>query len=209
MDTPRNPFTLADWRRRVAEMYARVRMTADDDPRATWNAYRISRNDLLRTHPQSPIESERRDTFQSLNYFPYDSAYRIIGVIRVDIDRVHDNMDLKRDGLLQYTRVGEVAFELAEQAQVLTLYWIDGYGGGVFLPFQDTTNGSETYNGGRYLYDTIKGVDLGVEADTLMLDFNYAYNPSCAYDEKWVCPLSPKENKLQMAIEAGEKDITL
>ena len=89
----------------------------------------------------------------------------------------------------------------------LTLYWIEGYGGGVFLPFGDATNGRESFAGGRYLLDTIKSADLGSDgAGRLILDFNFAYYPSCAYSEAWVCPLSPPENRLPGAIRAGERD---
>ena len=69
----------------------------------------------------------------------------------------------------------------------LTVYWLGGYGGGVFMPFGDATNGSTTYGGGRYLLDGVKGADLGVVDGRLILDFNFAYNPSCAYSTRWVC----------------------
>ena len=85
------------------------------------------------------------------------------------------------------------------------MFWVLGYGGGVFLPFKDATNGPETYGGGRYLLDTIKHADLGSEDERLVLDFNYAYNPSCAYNPRWHCPLSPPENTLPVEIRAGEK----
>ena len=87
----------------------------------------------------------------------------------------------------------------------LELFWLEAYGGGLFLPFRDATGGSETYGGGRYLLDTIKGADLGAEEGRLVLDFNFAYNPSCAYDPKWACPLSPPANRLPVAVRAGEK----
>ncbi len=76
--------------------------------------------------------------------------------------------------------------------------------GGIFLPFKDLTNHNETYSGERYLLDTIKGADLGWEADRLIVDFNFAYNPSCAYNSRWHCPLPPAENQLPVAIRAGE-----
>ena len=85
------------------------------------------------------------------------------------------------------------------------LFWIAGYGGGLFLPFGDVTNGRQTYGGGRYLYDTIKGADLGATLDEMVLDFNYAYHPSCHYNPRWVCPLAPPESKLPFPILAGEK----
>ena len=87
----------------------------------------------------------------------------------------------------------------------LAVYWLEGYGGGIWLPFTDATSGAETYGGGRYLYDTIKGADLGAGEREMVLDFNYAYNPSCAYDERWSCPLSPPENRLAFAVPAGER----
>ena len=85
------------------------------------------------------------------------------------------------------------------------MYWFEGYGGGLWLPFGDSTNGTATYGGGRYLYDTIKGADLGASAGEFMLDFNFAYNPSCTYDDRWSCPLSPAENKLPFDVPAGER----
>ncbi|HET6230785.1 MAG TPA: DUF1684 domain-containing protein, partial [Longimicrobiaceae bacterium] len=73
------------------------------------------------------------------------------------------------------------------------------------LPFADATSGVDTYGGGRYLYDTIKGADLGAHERTIVLDFNFAYNPSCAYDERWSCPLAPAENRLGFEVRAGER----
>jgi uncharacterized protein (DUF1684 family) len=90
-------------------------------------------------------------------------------------------------------------------AASLSLFWIEGYGGGLFLPFKDLTNRKETFGGGRYLYDTIKGADIGVQGQEILLDFNFVYNPSCAYNAQWYCPLAPEENALNISIAAGEK----
>ena len=80
------------------------------------------------------------------------------------------------------------------------------YSGGIFLPFGDATNGGQTYGAGRYLLDTAKGADLGVTPDgALILDFNFAYQPSCAFDPRWACPLAPPEARVSIAIEAGER----
>ena len=79
------------------------------------------------------------------------------------------------------------------------------YGGGVFIPFRDGTSGSETYGAGRYLLDTVKGADLGGTGDRLVLDFNYAYHPSCAYDPRWSCPLAPRANWLTVPVRVGER----
>jgi uncharacterized protein (DUF1684 family) len=82
-----------------------------------------------------------------------------------------------------------------------------GYAGGLFLPFRDATNGGETYGAGRYLLDAAKSADLGGDADraTLTLDFNFSFQPSCAFDPKWACPLAPRENWLDVPIRAGER----
>ena len=102
-------------------------------------------------------------------------------------------------------RVGRLHFDLVGQAAELTLYWILGYGGGLFLPFRDTSaKTGNTYPGTRYLLDTIKGADLGQQNGQLMLDFNFAYNPSCAYHHRWHCPLAPQENWLKIPIPVGE-----
>ncbi|HEX2048996.1 MAG TPA: DUF1684 domain-containing protein, partial [Actinomycetota bacterium] len=104
-----------------------------------------------------------------------------------------------------FTRFGVARFELRGRALELEVYWLEGYGGGVFLPFRDATSGAQTYGGGRYLLDTVKGADLGHDGDRLVLDFNFAYNPSCAYDPRWTCPLAPPRNRLDVAVHAGER----
>jgi uncharacterized protein (DUF1684 family) len=112
---------------------------------------------------------------------------------------------LAADGVARAGRVGTLHFDIAGETRRLALYWFQGYGGGLWLPFADATTGSTTYGGGRYLIDTIKGADLGGSAERFVLDFNFAYNPSCAYDDRWSCPLAPAENRLSIAIEAGER----
>ncbi|NKQ35809.1 MAG: DUF1684 domain-containing protein [Chloroflexi bacterium] len=118
-------------------------------------------------------------------------------------------VDLPHDGLLRFSRIAAVHFTVKEQAGQLSLFWVEGYGGGLFLPFRDGTNGRTTYGGGRYLYDAIKGADLGAGQTDILLDFNFAYNPSCAYNDQWVCPLAPPENQLPFPIAAGEKHTPL
>ncbi|MDA0256988.1 MAG: DUF1684 domain-containing protein, partial [Chloroflexi bacterium] len=95
-------------------------------------------------------------------------------------------------------------FEAAGVSCALTLYWLDGYAGGVFLAFRDATNGVESYGGGRYLLDSAKSADLGAVEGRTVLDFNYAYHPSCVHDARWSCPLAPPENRLPLPIPAGE-----
>ena len=87
----------------------------------------------------------------------------------------------------------------------LDLFWLDAYGGGLFVPFADATSGAETYGAGRYALDTIKGADLGTQRGRLVLDLNFAYQPSCSYDVQWTCPLAPPANRLEVAVRAGER----
>jgi uncharacterized protein len=104
-----------------------------------------------------------------------------------------------------FTRFARALFAVHGQGLSLDLYWLDGYGGGVYLCFADATSSDETYGAGRYLLDTVKGADLGSERGRLVLDFNFAYNPSCSYDPSWVCPLTPPGNRLPVAIRGGER----
>lgn len=209
MTTPSDPLSLAAWRRTVAEIYVRVRGTSAQAPapdrETAWRRFRDERDRLFKEHPQTPLDTNQRDAFQALQYFPYDMSARVSGtIIAVDTPETRST-SLPDEGLFRYTKVSRVQFVYKEHKAQLALYWIEGYGGGLFLPFRDATNGDTTYGGGRYLYDTIKGADLGAGPAQITLDFNYAYNPSCAYNERWVCPLAPAENRLDFAVEAGEK----
>jgi uncharacterized protein (DUF1684 family) len=205
MAVPADPLSLAHWRRSVAEMYAAVRQAAPADRLRAWEEFRAQRAELFKTHPQSPLSAEQRAGFTGFDYFPYRPDWRLFGRLERDVAQASFSVDLGADGHFSYTQVALVHFTAAGQPAALSLFWIEGYGGGLFLPFRDGSCGRDSYGGGRYLYDTIKGADLGTEAGELVLDFNYAYNPSCAYHERWVCPLSPPENRLPFAIEAGEK----
>jgi uncharacterized protein len=184
-------FDLADWRERVARLYL-----SDVDIAG----FRAGRDELFATHPQSPVPADR---FRPLRYFPPDPAYVAEAAVRpagggLDIDTGGP------DGVVRYDRVGVADTPWGP----LTLFWIRGYGGGLFLPFRDGTAGSGTYGGGRYLTDTVKGTyGRGVvllPGDRVRLDLNYAYNPSCAYDDRWACPLAPAENRLAVEVRAGE-----
>lgn len=205
MGIPADPLTLAHWRRTVAEIYAAARAAGERDPASAAEGFRASRDALFRMHRDSPIPPERRSDWSGARWFAYDPAWRVVATIDRTPHGAEFELDLHEDGILRCARVGYARFERAGRAAALALYWFEGYGGGLWLPFLDATSGSTTYGGGRYLYDTIKGADLGVGATTIVLDFNFAYNPSCAYDERWSCPLSPPENRLPFAVEAGER----
>ena len=205
MSTPANPFTLASWRREVAELYAGVRNTAPRDAKLAAAQFRAGRDSLILNHSESPLPGDARP----IDYFPYDASWRLTGTIDRDVDRYQFQIDLADDGVLRCTRAGVVRFTCQGTAFALSVFWMEGYGGGLWLPFGDSTNNDETYGGGRYLYDSIKGADLGAADDpsgnTMLLDFNFAYNPSCAYDHRWSCPLAPPENKLPLPVRAGER----
>jgi hypothetical protein len=107
---------------------------------------------------------------------------------------------------LDFRRVGWVEIPFPRGSRRLAVYWMAGYAGGLFLPFRDATNGGHTYGAGRYLLDTAKSADLGTDGEgRLILDFNFAFQPSCAFDPVWSCPLAPPENRLDIPVEAGEQ----
>lgn len=194
---------LLDYRRIVSEMYARLRASPLDAP-ARCEEFRRSRDALFRSHPQSALSLSQRAAFRGLPYFPYDPAMRLLLPLEPTTEADPIDMHVRDDGVVRLRRMGRVRFALEGRDVSLTAFWILGYGGGVFLPFRDATNADETYGGGRYLLDTIKGADLGQDGAQLIIDFNYAYNPSCAYNPHWDCPLAPPENWLPVAIRAGE-----
>ena len=193
---------LADWRRRVFDLYRRAR--EESDPEEAWDGWCRGRDHLFRTHDQSPLPSDRRNGFEGIDYFPYDPGFRVSGTLR-DLPPTRYDIATSGEGTIGFTRFAVVGFVLESRALELELYWLEGYGGGIYLPFRDATSGRDTYGGGRYLLDTVKGADLGADGDRLVLDFNFAYNPSCSYDPRWVCPLAPPANRLDVAIEAGER----
>jgi len=203
MTTPSDPVALAGWRRAVAELYADVRASGDDAEAAA-TTFRARRDRLFREHDESPIPRDRRAQWQSA-WFPYDPAWRVIGAVSRLPKPSTFEIALSADGVVRCSRVGIVEFMQHGVAATLFLYWFEGYGGGLWLPFADVGNSATTYGGGRYLYDTIKGADLGATATRFVLDFNFAYNPSCAYDERWSCPLPPTENRLAFEVTAGER----
>ena len=194
---------LVDWRRRVGDLY---RISGPD----ALERFRRGRDTLFRHHPQSPIEPDERASFKGLRYFAHDPAYRVDAHLEPG-----DGSELVidtggADGAVRYRRVGVLAFELSGRPCRLTVLALVQYAGGLFVPFRDTTSGHGTYGGGRYLFDTAKNTDaLVLEINTgssdVVIDFNYAYNASCAYSPRWACPLAPRENYLQVPVSAGER----
>jgi uncharacterized protein (DUF1684 family) len=193
---------LLDWKRRIFDLYAGVR--SDPDPERAWQRWCDVRDDLFAHHVQSPIPVEQRRDFGGVRYYDYDPSLRVTGAVH-DAPREQRAIATSGDVPYSFTRFARVRFELIGETRELDLYWLDGYGGGVFLSLADATSNSETYGGGRYLLDTVKGSDLGMHDGELVLDFNFAYNPSCSYDPRWVCPLVPPGNRLAVPLRAGER----
>jgi uncharacterized protein (DUF1684 family) len=194
---------LLDWRRTVFAMYAAVRAGVERDPEGSLAEFRAARERLVREHAQSPIRPERRAGFSGLDHWPYDPEMRFEATVEpAEPERlIAHSLDGDPYPL---DRIGRVRLPLGE----LEVYWIQVYGGGLFVPFRDATSGTESYGAGRYVLDTIKGADLGGTGERLVLDFNYAYNPSCAYDPRWSCPLAPAANWLRVPVRAGERTFT-
>jgi uncharacterized protein len=193
---------LVDWRRRVGDLF---RITGPD----ALIRLREGRDELFRTHPQSPIEAEERPAFRGLHYFDPDPDYRVGAQLEAG-----DGSELVidtggEDGSVRYRRIGRLVFTLGGVDCGLTVLSLVQYAGGLFVPFRDLTSGHETYGGGRYLFDTAKDTDglvleLTPGSSDVVIDFNYAYNASCAYSPRWACPLAPPENHLPVAVRAGE-----
>jgi uncharacterized protein len=201
--------SLADWRRSVGDVYAEVRAKSRTDPEAAWRYWTSTRETLLRDHPQSPVPAAERSTFRS-HYWPYDPRLRFEVAVEPAAPPPPGGLTLalpnSGDDTLSFERIGRVDLALPEGPRRVSLFWMAGYAGGLFLPFRDATNGTETYGAGRYLLDAAKSADLGGDVSgRLVLDFNFAYQPSCAFDPKWACPLAPPENRLDLAIRAGER----
>jgi len=220
----RERLELADWRRRVSDLYAEVRAEAARDPQRAWQHWRETREALFRTHSQSPVPEAARAAFRA-SHWPYDPRYRF------EVELASDDpargggsgpaepalagafggfslaLPISTGGEEGFTRIGWVEAPLPEGSRSLGVYWMAGYAGGLFLPFRDGTNGQETYGAGRYLLDTAKSADLGPGGapGTLILDFNFAFHPSCAFDPRWSCPLAPLENRRDVRVEAGER----
>ena len=193
---------LVDWRRRVGDLY---RISGPDAVKR----FRRGRDELFRTHPQTPIEPDERASFKGLRYFDHDPSYRVAATMHPGDGTELDIDTGGEDGVVKYRRAGKLAFRLNGQDCTLTVLSLVQYAGGLFVPFRDRTAGRETYGGGRYLFDTAKDTDgLVLEvtpgSPDAVIDFNFAYNASCAYSPRWACPLAPPENHLAIEVRAGE-----
>jgi len=209
---------VADWRRRVFSMYKAVRESTD--LYAAHDLWRRERDDLFATHPSSPLLPEDLAEFTGLPTRPYDPDWRFEVALQSaaglsdEPDDGPKRMDVETgtDGIVPFQRIG---FVDVPGVGTLDVWRLASYGGGIFIPIKDALAGKPggTYGGGRYLIDTVKGADLGpgigsdagADTESLVLDFNFAYNPSCAYDPAWACPLAQPGNTVPVAIPVGER----
>ena len=197
---------LADWRRRVFGLYAGVRQLSVHDPASGHELWKSGRDELFAGHPQSPLLPDDRASFTGLRVGRYDPDWRFELEVHRAEEPVRIVVDSATDGKIPFSLVGTVRLPYLGS---LDVWRLTAYGGGLFLPVKDGLAGvtGGTYGGGRYLLDTVKGADLGSGADddSLVVDFNFAYNPSCAYDPSWSCPLAPAGNTLRDEIPVGER----
>ncbi|MFN2540196.1 MAG: DUF1684 domain-containing protein [Mycobacteriales bacterium] len=180
---------LLAWRRTVHELYGEVRAL---DPAAGHAWWRRGRDELFRTSSQSPLAADDPRRTTGLPVPPYDPAWRVEVPLEPAAPerRALEGIVMERIGLLR-TPWG-----------TLDAWWLAEYSGGLFVPVKDRTAGTTSYGAGRYLLDTAKGADLG---GSVVLDLNFLYHPSCAYDPIWSCPLAPAGNVLDVAVPVGEQ----
>jgi uncharacterized protein (DUF1684 family) len=195
---------LLDFKRRVHALYARVR--EEPDHARGFAAWVAGRDELFAHHAQSALPPERRAGFEGLSYFPPDPGGRVEADVVATEPRQYD-IPSSTGETMSFARFAVARFALGGERCELELYWLTAYGGGLFVPFADTTAGEETYGAGRYLLDTVKGADLGTRDGRLVLDLNLAYNPSCSYDPRWSCPLAPPPNRLAIPVRMGERHV--
>ncbi|UKM63512.2 DUF1684 domain-containing protein [Flavobacteriaceae bacterium GSB9] len=168
-------------------------------------AYQKEQNAKFKDASTSPLKKKDLKHFEGLDFFKPDSAYVVKATFKRTPNQKEFKMKTTTDRLPIYVKYGELSFTLKGESFTLNVYQNqdlikeESYEDYLFLPFLDETNGLESYGGGRYLDASIP------EGDTLILDFNKAYNPYCAYNDKYSCPLVPRENYLKTRIEAGVK----
>ena len=160
---------------------------------------------FMRLHPQSPLSSEQKDEFEGLDYYDENEALIVIPHLEgFPEDEPHIEMETSTGETRHYRKWATATFEVDGEETSVVIY-SDPWGESLFLPFKDKTNGSETYGAGRYLDSDRPGITL-TQDQKLQLDFNYCYNPYCAYNDSFSCPLPPRENWMQVPVRAGEKN---
>ncbi len=193
---------LTEWRRRVGELYAAVR--AHDDPERAHALWRSGRDALFRAHPQSPLPADSPLRETGIPYWDYDPAMRFELPLLPALGPQQRPVPTGGDETTRLRLIGHVELPAPLKATV-DVWWLQQYGGGLFLPLRDGTAGDTSYGGGRYALDTVKGADLGGTARRLIIDLNFLYHPSCRYSSRWQCPLAPPGNTIAAPVPAGER----
>ncbi len=160
------------------------------------DAFRAEKNEFFGSHPQSPLTREQKKDFHGLQYFPENDSLRLEVQVEEFENKQTFEMQTSTGDVQIYEKFGKFRFEVDGEEVELTIYQSQH---GFFLPFVDTLAGKETYPAGRYLEPE------ALPGGHFIVDFNIAYNPYCAYNEMWSCPITPAENRLKVAIRAGEK----
>ncbi|WP_201987200.1 DUF1684 domain-containing protein [Hymenobacter rubidus] len=164
--------------------------------------FRSEKNRSFRQAPNSPLATTQKSVFDSLSYYPADLAFALEATVTRSLHPDTLLIQMSANRAEKYLHWGQATFTVANQPQRLSIYLsATGRDSTLFIPFTDLTNGHETYGGGRYLDVPLPESD----ATKITLDFNRAYNPYCAYNNEYSCPVPPAENRLQVAIPAGEK----
>lgn len=161
---------------------------------------RQQKDDFFKTHPQSPLSAEQKKFFSGLNYFPENDALRFVLELERYANPERVEMQTSKGDVRDYIKIGQIRFVVKGIETTLQVYESEDHPGDYFVPFVDATAPRETYGAGRYLEPERVG------QDKLLVDFNAAYNPWCVYGDEWSCPIPPMENRLQVRIEAGEKN---
>ena len=193
---------LADWRRQVAQLYAVVR--ADDDRERAHRTWRLGRDQLMSSHPQSPLPPGHVFRESGIPYWPYDATLRFELVVHDVQEEIRLAVPTDGQHITSMRLIGRVELPSPIESS-LDVWWLEHYAGGLFVPLRDGTAGTTSYGGGRYALDTAKGADLGATDNRLVLDLNFLYHPSCRYSPQWQCPLAPSGNTITVNIEAGER----
>jgi uncharacterized protein (DUF1684 family) len=194
---------LVDWRRQVALLYERAR--AEPDPQVAHQVWREGRRALLGGHPQSPLAPDDPMRQSGPQYWPYDPSLRFVLPVLPSSSPRRRSIDAGGDGVVTIRAVGELELPGTLKNSRVTLWWVEVYAGGLFLPLRDGTAGDTSYGGGRYLLDTAKGADLGSDGQRLVVDLNFLYHPSCRYSDAWTCPLADDANRVPGQVCAGER----
>lgn len=193
---------LLEWRREIHFLYQQVRAQDNaEDAHALW---RRGRDDLFAGHSQSPLAASDVLRDCGLPYWPYDPALRWTLPLEPTEAPAQRSVSTGATEVTTMSQIGWVTLPEPFDSR-LAVWWLEQYGGGVFLPIRDATAGQSSYGGGRYLLDTAKGADLGGSDSALVIDLNFLFHPSCRYDSQWICPLAPMENTISASIEAGER----